>query len=118
MTDADGKPLPFANILILGTAWGGMSTDTGDFTIKNVPVGNYSVKVMHMGFDDHTLTDVRVDRGETTTIAFKIKQKVVGVMDLVEITAARERIKTNSRTGHEVRASRMPRTCRWTRSRN
>jgi outer membrane receptor for ferrienterochelin and colicin len=105
VTDADGKPLPFANILILGTAWGGMSTDTGDFTIKNVPVGNYSVKVMHMGFDDQTLTDVRVDRGETTTIAFKIKQKVVGVMDLVEITAARERIKANSRTGHEVRAS-------------
>jgi outer membrane receptor for ferrienterochelin and colicin len=105
VTDADGKPLPFANILILGTAWGGMSTETGAFTIKNVPVGNYSVKVMCMGYDDQALTDVRVDRGETTTIAFKVKQKVVGVMDLVEITAARERIKATSRTGHEVRAS-------------
>ncbi len=103
VTDNDGKPLPFANILILGTAWGGMSNDTGAFVIKNVPVGNYSVKVMHMGYEDQALTDVRVDRGETTTISFKIKQKVVGVMDLVEITAARERIKANARTSHEVR---------------
>ena len=105
VVDSDGKPLPYANILILGTAWGGMSTDTGTFTIKNVPVGNYSVKAMHMGYEDKLVSDVRVDRGETTTINFEVKQKVVGVMDLVEITAARERIQKTSRTGHEVRGS-------------
>jgi outer membrane receptor for ferrienterochelin and colicin len=104
ITDADEKPLPYANVLLLGTAWGGMSNETGSFTIKNIPVGNYSVRAMHMGYEDQTITDVRVDRGETTTINFKVKQKVVGVMDLVEITAARERIKMKStQTGHEIR---------------
>jgi len=106
VTDSEGKPLGYANIVILGTPWGGMTNDAGVFNVKNIPVGNYSVKVMMIGYEDQLLSDVRVDRGETTNLTFKLKQKVVGIMDLVEITAARERIKMKStQTSHEVRAS-------------
>jgi outer membrane receptor for ferrienterochelin and colicin len=108
VTDADGKPLPYANVVILGTAWGAMSNDTGTFTIKNVPVGTYSVKVMIIGYEDQTLGDVRVDQGAAATVNFKVKQKVVGVMDMVEITAARQLIKLKStETGHNINSKDM-----------
>ncbi len=108
ITSTEGKPLPYANVLILGTAWGAMSNDTGSYTIKNVPVGTYSVKVMIIGYEDQTVGDVRVDKGAAATIDFKVKSRVVGVMDEVEITAARELIKLKStETGHNINSKDM-----------
>ncbi len=106
VTDDAGKPLPYANVLILGTAWGAMSNEAGVYTIKNVPVGTYTLRVMLIGYEDQRVADVRVDRGESASADFKLKQKVVGIMDLVDVTAARERIKLKeSSTGHQLRAS-------------
>ncbi|MFB3909186.1 MAG: carboxypeptidase regulatory-like domain-containing protein [Candidatus Eisenbacteria bacterium] len=105
VTDEAGKPLPYANVLILGTAWGGMTNDQGVYSIQRVPVGNYNVKAMIIGYDPQTVTDIRVDRGGSTTVNFKLKQTVVGMMDLVEITAARERIhKKSAETRQDIHA--------------
>jgi outer membrane receptor for ferrienterochelin and colicin len=105
ITDAEGKPLNYANVVILGTAWGGMSAETGIYTIKNVPVGNYSLKVMMIGYEDKTMADVRVDKGQTTTVDFQIKQKVVANIDMVEITAMREKIhKKSTETRQDINA--------------
>lgn len=104
VTDAEGKPLAYANVVILGTAWGQMSNDAGVYTIKNVPVGNYSVKVMLIGYEDKTAADVRVDKGQTTNLDFSIKQKVTE-LDMVEITAAREIIhKKSAETRQDINA--------------
>lgn len=101
-----GEPVPYANVLILGTAWGAMSDASGNFTVKHVPVGTYNLRVVMMGFNDATKADIKVDRGQTSQVSFAIKEKeAVGVMDLVEITAARERIKLKeTQTGHDIRS--------------
>jgi Ca-activated chloride channel homolog len=103
--DANGKPLPYANVLILGTAWGAMSDNNGFFSIRNVPTGTYSVKAQHMGYTDQEVDSVEVLPDLAANLDLELKQKVVGVMNLVEITAARERIKANARTSLEVRGN-------------
>ena len=37
-----GQPLPFGNILILGTQFGAMTLDDGTFLINNIPPGTYT----------------------------------------------------------------------------
>jgi outer membrane receptor for ferrienterochelin and colicin len=103
ITDEDGNPLAYANVVLLGTAWGAMSDANGVYTVKFIPPGTYNLKAMIIGFDPVTKPNIRVDAGQTTTINFALKEKVVGVMDLVEITAARERIKLKeTQTGHDI----------------
>jgi hypothetical protein len=87
-----GAPIPFANIVILGTAWGAMSDETGTYTIRKIPTGNYALKVMMLGYQDITATDIRVDRGQTTAIDFKLKQTVAADIPQIEIVALRERL--------------------------
>ena len=47
-----GEPLPFANVVVLGTSpnMGAMTLNDGTFTIVGVPVGTYTVKAMMMGY--------------------------------------------------------------------
>ena len=58
-----------------------------------------------MGYDSRSIDSVEVIPDLAANVDFELQQKVVGAMDMVEITAARERIKATSRTGHEVRGS-------------
>lgn len=103
--DSTGKPLPYANLLVLGTRWGGMSGERGQFSIPNLPPGIYSVKAMHMGYADVRVDSVEVHRDYASNLDFELNQMVVGTMDLVEIAASRERIRATSRTGLAVRSS-------------
>ncbi|MBD3161146.1 MAG: TonB-dependent receptor [Candidatus Eisenbacteria bacterium] len=90
VVDEENKPVPYASVMILGTAWGSMTRADGTYEIKRVPPGSYNLKVTIIGYSESTVRDVRVDARESTSVDFTIKKKVVGMMDLVEITAARE----------------------------
>ena len=47
----EGKiPVPFANIHLQGTNLGTSSDRNGEFTIDNIPDGNYKIKASSMGY--------------------------------------------------------------------
>ena len=46
-----GQPVPYANIIILGTRQGTMTDDNGKFVIPGVNVGSYQIKLMATGYD-------------------------------------------------------------------
>ena len=78
VTAETGKPLPYANVVVVGTKMGGMTLTDGTFTIVGVPAGTYTVKVMMMGYKPVDKHNVVVEPGETVKIEFKMEEQIVG----------------------------------------
>jgi Ca-activated chloride channel family protein len=104
----DGKPLPYVNVMVLGTAWGAMSNQDGVFSIRNVPEGVFAVKAVCIGYSDRLVDSVAVLPELTASLDIELEQKVVGTMDMVEITAARQLIKMKStESRHDIDSKSM-----------
>ena len=59
------ESLPFVNILIVGTENGGMTNDSGEFIIKDAPLGYQQVRASFIGYktvisDDYLITKEKV----------------------------------------------------------
>jgi len=103
-----GEPISYANVVILGTTMGAMSVDDGSFFIDVIPVGTYSVKVTMMGYESQTIEGVIVDANRTTTIEFRISEKVVGEVPEVVVHKKRPLIqKESSQTVHVVESKEL-----------
>jgi len=90
VTDTDGKPLAYANILIVGTSWGAFSLEDGSYKVPNIPPGAYTVAVSIIGYEDQKVDNVTLSPNGTVTVNFKIKARPVGSLQEVEIVARRE----------------------------
>ncbi|HXS09029.1 MAG TPA: carboxypeptidase regulatory-like domain-containing protein, partial [Candidatus Krumholzibacteria bacterium] len=44
IANTDGKPLSYANVMLVGTTWGGVAAADGTYKIT-VPAGRYDLKV-------------------------------------------------------------------------
>jgi outer membrane receptor for ferrienterochelin and colicin len=93
---ADGKPLAYANVIILGTNLGAMSLNDGKFTIKGVPAGNYTIKAMMMGFKAEEKTGVTVDSGKDTRLDFKLDQTIVMKTQEIVVTAEKKMVEVTA----------------------
>lgn len=56
----DGEILIGANVILLGTKFGAASDIDGNYEIKNIPVGNYSVKVSFVGYKTYEMKSIRL----------------------------------------------------------
>ncbi|RLG68554.1 MAG: hypothetical protein DRO11_08910, partial [Methanobacteriota archaeon] len=90
----DGKPLAYANVLILGTGMGTFVKENGRFAIEGVPPGTYTVKVMMMGYAAQTKENVVVRPNETTELRFELKETVVMEVPVVEVKGERPAVDT------------------------
>jgi outer membrane receptor for ferrienterochelin and colicin len=93
-----GKPLPYANIVVLGTGYGAMSLGNGQYTISNLPVGTFNLMADYIGYEPETITGVQVDADRTTVVDFQLLQSVVGKADTVYVTA--EEFKIDTKISH------------------
>jgi outer membrane receptor protein involved in Fe transport len=73
-----GKPLPYANIMILGTQYGATSRGDGEYIIVGIPPGTYSVRATYMGYTTVTRKDVQVFPNQAARVAFDLKETTVG----------------------------------------
>jgi len=92
---AQGEPVPFANVIILGTRQGTQADDNGNYAIPGVPVGEVSVQAMATGYD-RQVQKVQVNSGATSTLNFTFgEQRVVKTIEEIEVSA-QKRIDTKS----------------------
>ena len=49
------EPLPWANVIIVGTSIGGASDIEGKFAIRNAPVGSYKIRATYIGYETREL---------------------------------------------------------------
>ena len=85
--DQNGKPIPFANIVLEGTQIGTQADDNGKFYIINIPPGIYTVKCSQMGFQTLEVTDVIIKLDLTTVQDFVLNRgpaKIEGVKTIAE----------------------------------
>lgn len=84
-----GHAIPFANVSVVGAQRGGLTDSEGQFTIANVPVGTYEVKVQYLGYRPESRTGVIVAAGKPTALTFLMTDVVVREEKAVEVSAER-----------------------------
>jgi len=78
-----GEPLYGANIILTGTTMGAAADIDGNFTILNVPPGEYTLKVTMIGYSAYTLIEVRVFIDITTTVKIELVPENVNLEEVI-----------------------------------
>lgn len=77
-----GDPLIGANVLLVGTTLGGVTDLEGEFSIRRVPAGQYTVLVRFVGYKQSS-KDVTVRAGAVTTMDFALVATAVQLDEVV-----------------------------------
>ncbi|WP_200977809.1 TonB-dependent receptor [Echinicola sp. 20G] len=80
--DAQNLSMPGANVILQGTSLGTVTNQSGDYSIVDLPAGNYEVSVSYLGYGSVVHT-AKIEEGKTTTINFKLDQKIIENMEFV-----------------------------------
>jgi hypothetical protein len=87
VTDKEtGEPLIGANVIIVGTSFGAASDVNGDYTIRQVQPGNYSIKASYIGYQDVTVSNVRVVSGLTAEQNFQLSSSKITTGEVVIVS--------------------------------
>ena len=90
----DGAPLPGANIIVVGTAYGSTSDNNGFYEIK-IASGTYSVRAEYIGFESSTVENIAVASGKTTQADFSLATSALAGEEVV-VTALGIKQKTKA----------------------
>ena len=87
VTDKEtGEPLIGANIIIVGTSFGAASDVNGDYVIRQVQPGNYSIRASYIGYQDVTVSNVRVVAGLTASEDFQLSSSKITTGEVVIVS--------------------------------
>jgi hypothetical protein len=82
--DSETKaPLIAANIIIVGTGTGTITDSNGYFTIYDVPVGNYTLRISYIGYESLSKTDIIVKSKRITFIPVGLKMTPIEIEDVI-----------------------------------
>jgi len=95
VTDEDGNPIPFANILILNTTSGASSGPEGNYVIRNAPAGTHNLRASTVGYRTVTQS-VTVTAGQTTTQNFTLATDVLNLEGVIVTGSITPRAKIES----------------------
>lgn len=87
---ATQRPLPGAQVSVVGTQLGTITNQQGRFLIPNVPAGEQTVRVTLIGYSRGSQT-VQVAAGETVTLNFTLSQTAVELEGVVVTALGIER---------------------------
>ena len=74
------EPISVANIQVVEQPTFGAVTDTsGNFNIKGIEVGSYSLKATIIGYESIVLTNIVVSTGRSTKVSIKLNELAVQV---------------------------------------
>lgn len=82
IVEGANRPLPQAQVGVVGTTIGTMTNDDGEYRLSNVPAGPRTVRVVRLGFAPAT-AQVNVVAGETATLDFTIREAPVALEQVV-----------------------------------
>ena len=85
VTDADGKPVVAATVLLVGSRFGAYTDAEGRYTILNVPADTYAVKVSRLGYNSVTTAEVRISADRQTTLDVDIGDTTLQTEEVVVI---------------------------------
>lgn len=83
------KPIPGANVFVMGLHIGAAADLQGNYTIKNVPPGTYNLRISAVGYGKIQQRIV-VESGKTTEANFLLDEEAIGLDEVVVSGAAFE----------------------------
>jgi len=94
ITDAlSGEPLPFVNVIIMGTNLGAATDIDGYYSILNISPGVYTIKASAIGYNSVSIQEIQVSIDLTTTVDFQLMETSVELDEEVVVVATRELIR-------------------------
>jgi len=87
VSDQAGAPVANAQVFVVGTSFGAVSSEKGYYFINNVPVGTYTLRAQFIGFAPSEVRNVRVLGGQTITADIKMQSSAV-VLTGITVSAA------------------------------
>ncbi|HSR18824.1 MAG TPA: carboxypeptidase-like regulatory domain-containing protein, partial [Ignavibacteriaceae bacterium] len=85
IVDENNEPLPFANIIVIGTTLGGTSDEDGNYFIINISPGTYTLKASYVGYTSSTISGVKVSVDRTTPIDFHLNSETLNLESVVVV---------------------------------
>ncbi|WP_299313478.1 TonB-dependent receptor [uncultured Aquimarina sp.] len=90
--ETNNQPLPFANILIVGTTLGTSTDFDGKYEMPNVPVGNYTLEFSFTGYQTLRIPDVAVTADKVVVIDTGLGASTAELDEVViKVQTSRER---------------------------
>lgn len=80
------EPIPYANIVLVGTTTGAAADENGAFEIRNAPVGTYALRASVLGFQALVRSDVVVNVARPVTILFEMTESFIELEE-INVTA-------------------------------
>jgi hypothetical protein len=74
-----GDPLIGANIVIRGTHYGGATDAFGNYTIRNIPPGNYIIQASYVAYHSGLSDSLNIHENEAIVLYFRLSQAAVNV---------------------------------------
>ena len=104
--DADGNPLPGANIIAehmpSGTQYGASTRENGLFNLPNLRIGGpYTVTVSYIGYISAKQENINLDLGLNFRLEFTLQSEAVKIGEVV-VSAEQDAVMNSSRTGAET----------------
>ena len=91
--DKDGKPVPFANVVITKLMMGTQTNEKGYFNIPKIPIGIYKIKASQMGYISIIMKDVTIKKNKTTKITFTMEKSSPIAINGTKIVSAKDKKK-------------------------
>ena len=85
-----GEPIPEARVILVGTSLFTTTNTDGRYTIRNVPDGTYSVRVLRVGYQEQK-KPVTIQSGAQATVDFVLDQVVVKLTEVVTTATGEQR---------------------------
>lgn len=99
---ASGKKIPFANVRLDGTSLGASTNEEGQFTIRQIPAGDYQLIATYIGYLENT-TSVIIGEGESLEVNIGLEYVGVQGQEVVisaqasgQIAAINEQLASNT----------------------
>ena len=90
--DANGEPLPFANVIIKGTTKGTTTDFDGKYILENLEVGTYTVEFSFVGYETIEIPNVFVEADKFTRIDAALGASAAALDEVfITVQTSRER---------------------------
>ncbi len=102
----DGETLIGVNVIVRGTSFGDATNLDGEYNIRNIRAGEYSIEFSYVGYERTLITGIRVEAGETTTLDVELGLQPVSAGDEIVVIGDRpifdiEKSSTSTRLGRD-----------------
>jgi len=82
-----GDVVPGVNVSVIGTSLGGVTNANGKYTILNVPVGTYTIRISSVGFTTLEVSNVSVSVGLASFQDHTVSPTTEELGDVIRVTA-------------------------------